>query len=134
MSHFTAEQFGLRANKVNLEKIKSLLKSLASQHALTFIENKVIHNRFLNSQRIVVGLEGDTINPLGFQVSKGEFVCQVDLDDNHFNSDTKSKTISLFQELQARIIDLTKEDAIGFAQTEADKLRQSGVNVSVKVH
>jgi len=131
MSHFTAERFGLAANQENLQGITDILHQVAdSKQDLHVINDEVIVTR------VIVGLQSSngTINPMGFQVTNGEFVLQVDHDYSHHNSVTKQRTEDIFTDLQARLIQLRKDDAIRRSQTEFDRLRQNGVNVSVKVH
>lgn len=137
MSHFSAERFGLQANQENLARVKALLNSLKDYHeelGLTLVHNEGITNRYNQKVHVIVGLQGSTINPLGFQVQQGELVCQVDLDFQHYDSITKENTTSLFRDLQARMIQIRKEDAIEHSQSEADRLRAKGANVSVRVH
>jgi len=137
MSHFTAERFGLAANQENLQGITDILHQVAdSKQDLHVINDEVIENRYNLKARVIVGLQSSngTINPMGFQVTNGEFVLQVDHDYSHHNSVTKQRTEDIFTDLQARLIQLRKDDAIRRSQTEFDRLRQNGVNVSVKVH
>lgn len=133
MSHFTHEKFKLQATKENISKVKNILEDISRDNELNLVSDKEICNRYGMSVFVLMGLESPKINPMGVVVQDNSLVVVVDY-DYHYGSTTREETHKLFSQLQQRIIQLKRDEAMKFTQMEADRLRNNGVNVTVRVH
>lgn len=130
MSHFSV--VSLSWTKEHLEKLNSILQSIAPSLEGTFSQNKVVTNRYNVTQYMLGCIEFKDMAPIGLVNTVGDFLALCyDLEQNHLTSTTNREKVHEV----VSVITQAFGEYRGRLELEniKDKLPQ-GSNINVKVH
>jgi hypothetical protein len=127
MSHFN--HYTCKLNTQDLQVLKPVFQSLATQFSLQLVERQTVTNRYDVSTFMLLGLKGD-IPPVGLTLGANDTLnLTVDWETNHGGTNQK------VTEVYTTLINQLSEYRTKKALTEATSVAQKhGANVNVVVH